>query len=161
MLFIISITLNYKFKVKFLIKKYRLLKKHLNISKTKISQRLTFVAKDSIHFPASDSITFIKICGGLFFYSIFKILFFSFFLYSMTFLANNFHIIHFREMFIEINRCRWRYCIRFIYGVFISSLNFKMILIKSVKSEIVYYANFCISDSKFRNWVLKLFWCWY
>ena len=67
MLFIISITLNYKFKVKFLSKKYRFLKKHLNISKTKISQQVTFVAKDSIHFPTSDSITFIKIGGGLFF----------------------------------------------------------------------------------------------
>ena len=67
MLFINSVTLNYKFNVKFLGRKYRFLNKHLNISKTKIPQRVTFVAKDNIHFPASESIAFIEIRGGLFF----------------------------------------------------------------------------------------------
>ena len=67
MLFIISVTLNYKFNVKFLGRKYRFLKKLLDISKTKITQRVTFVAKDNIHFPTSESITFIKIRGGAFF----------------------------------------------------------------------------------------------
>ena len=161
MLFIISVTLNYKFNVKFLGRKCRFLKKHLNISKTKITQKVSFIAKVNIHFPASESITFIKIRGGLFFNSIFKILIFSIFLFSKTFLANNFHIIHFREMFIEINTCGWRYCIRFIYETFIFSLNFKMILTKSVKVEMMYCANIYISNSKFRKGVLKIFWCSY
>ena len=66
---------------------------------------MTFVAKDCTHFPASYSITFINICGGLFLIQISKYNLFQIFGIPRLFLANNFHIIHFREMFIEIKSC--------------------------------------------------------
>jgi len=57
--------------------------KPLNYFKTKSSQEVAFVAKNSIYFPASYGIIFIKICGGLFFLLIFKNIIFFFHFYEL------------------------------------------------------------------------------
>ena len=60
--------------------------KPLNYFKTKSSQEVAFVAKNSIYFPASYGIIFIKICGGLFFLLIFKNIYFFFIFMNYDFL---------------------------------------------------------------------------